>query len=130
MSENHAPASGGRQPPERSLVRWDRVPAEFHYLRAAVEACGETRVESFDRADGRHVRFIDTVTPNQLDLIRSAKEEMERRGDRARIEAWCAWKPVRPRPSVLTAMWHVKGLLFLFAELDGASPGAFDDGEE
>jgi hypothetical protein len=109
-----------------TVVRWDRVPAEFHYLRDAVETCGETRVTLYDPTVGRHVSFIETATDEQLDLIRSAKDQVERREDRLQIEDWCE-NPVQKRPFVRTAVWHIQGLLFLFDQLDGHQLEALDD---
>lgn len=109
-----------------TLVRWDRVPSELHYLRDAVEGCGETRVIHYDPSAGRHVPFIETATDEQLELIRSAKDQVERREDRMLIEQWCE-KPALQRPSIRTAIWHVQGMLFLFDQLDGHQLEVFDD---
>ncbi|MGB7324065.1 MAG: hypothetical protein WBD31_04290 [Rubripirellula sp.] len=109
-----------------TIVRWDRVPSEFHYLRDVVEACGETRVTHYDPMVGRQVAFIDTASNEQRDLIRSAKDQVERREDRPRIEQWCE-NPAQKRPSVRTAIWHIQGILFLFDQLDGHQPEVFDD---
>jgi hypothetical protein len=109
-----------------TLVRWDRVPTEFHYLRDAVEACGETRVMFYDPKVGRHVSFIETATDEQLNLIRSAKNQVERREHRLQIEDWCK-NPAQKRSSFRTAIWYIQGLLFLFDKLDGHQVETFDD---
>ncbi len=109
-----------------ALVRWNRVPPEFHYLRDAVEGCGETRVTLFDLELGRNVSFIETASDEQLCLIRSAKDEVARREDRPQIEEWCE-NPARARPSVRTAIWHIKGMLFLFDQMEGKRLGVFGD---
>lgn len=108
------------------LVRWDRVPTEFHYLRDAVEACGETRVTHFDSAVGCHVPFIETVSEQQLYLIRSAKDEVARREDRPHIEEWFK-NNFQARPQVRNAIWHIQGMLFLFGQLEGKQGSVFDD---
>ncbi|QDT16168.1 hypothetical protein [Alienimonas californiensis] len=110
----HPPAVAVPPPPP---LRWDGVPEAFHYLRAAVEACGETRVAHFDHTLGRHVPPIERLTEEQLDLIGAARTESRRRGDRAEIEQWCA-PPERPRPSIHRTMWAVQGMLFLFDQVD------------
>jgi hypothetical protein len=99
------------------IVRWDRVPVEFHYLRDAVEGCGETRVSQYDRNAGRHLSFFDTATGLQLELIRAAKEEVESRGDRLPMEQWCI-SFASPQPSVRNAVWYIQGMLLLFDQLD------------
>ncbi|TWU22863.1 hypothetical protein Pla52o_23920 [Novipirellula galeiformis] len=109
-----------------TVVRWDRVPSEFHYLRDAVEACGETRVTLFDPTVRRHVPLIETASEEQLDFIRSAKDQVERREDRLQIEKWCE-NPAQKRPSVRTAIWHIQGMLFLFDQLDGHQLEVFDE---
>ncbi|EMI47370.1 hypothetical protein [Rhodopirellula sp. SWK7] len=109
-----------------TLVRWDRVPPEFHYLRDAVEACGETRVTLYDSSVGRHIPFIETASSEQLDLIRSAKDQVERHEDRLQIEAWCE-NPAQKRPTVRSAIWHIEGMLFLFDQMDGHQLEVFDD---
>lgn len=105
-------------PRDMTVVRWNRVPSEFHYLRDAIEACGETRVTLRDPSVGRHVSFIETASDEQLDLIRHAKDQVERREDRLQIEKWCD-NPAQKRPSIRTAIWHIQGMLFLFDQLDG-----------
>ncbi|MEM6366497.1 MAG: hypothetical protein AAF745_18870 [Planctomycetota bacterium] len=109
-----------------TVVRWDHVPSNFHYLRDAVEACGETRVTLSDPTVGRHVPFIEIASDEQLDLIRSAKDQVARREDRFQIEKWCE-NPAQKRPSVRTAIWHIQGMLFLFDQLDGHQFEVFDD---
>jgi len=109
-----------------TLVCWDRVPPEFHYLRDAVEGCGETRVTLFDSALGRHVPFIETASDEQLRLIRSAKDDVACREDRPQIERWCG-NPAQATPSVRTAIWHIKGMLFLFDQLEDHRLDIFDD---
>ncbi|MEM9704054.1 MAG: hypothetical protein AAF907_16560, partial [Planctomycetota bacterium] len=80
-------------------VNWDVVPAEFQYLQEAVDACGETRTVFFNKAQSRHIPFIESASQAQLDLVKSARQETARRGLRERIEEWCS-PAQRPKPSV------------------------------
>jgi hypothetical protein len=97
-------------------ILWDGVPEDFHYLKDVVEACGETRVENYDDTEGGHISFIDRATPDQLALLRAAKNEIERREDAHLINRWCT-KAESRRPSEKTAAWHIRGILFLVSEL-------------
>ena len=108
-----------------SLVRWDRIPAEFHYLRDAIEACGETRICQSDATTECHRSFLGSATQEQLQLIRTAKDEVESRGERASIEQWCE-APAQLRPSVRAAIWHIQGMLMLFDQLEDNHVVDFD----
>ncbi|MBP88717.1 MAG: hypothetical protein CMJ64_18725 [Planctomycetaceae bacterium] len=98
-------------------IRWERVPTEFHYLRRAVEACGETRVSEFDPIEGRHIAFFERASADQLQVLQQTKNVIERREDRHPIEQWCS-QAESGRSSEKTAAWYIRGiLLLLVAEL-------------
>ena len=74
-------------------VNWDVVPESFHYLRQAVESCGETRILPYDPVLQRHVSFVERATKVQLDCLASVCAEVLRRGDLPDIRRWLrsAW---------------------------------------
>ena len=98
-------------------LRWDRIPDKFHYLREAVETCGEdTRTRHYDDTVGRHVSFIEKATQKQLAAIRRAKEAVDRRQHRRVIEDWCE-KMESGRPSEKAAAWGIAGILELISNI-------------
>lgn len=123
----HAVRPARRRKPIAPL-KWDRLPADFHYLRPVVEMCMDSRIAIFDDQSKQHVPFIRRATKEQLDLLATAKQQMEWCGHRERISQWCDMAE-RGRPSEKALAWHVRGILFAVSHLDEPDEGAISDND-
>lgn len=100
----------------RNLL-WECVPSEFLYLRQAVDRYGESGlVIPYDEVMGRHVRFAERATPEQLAELASACEGLSRRGGDARLIEWIDARE-GGRPSETRVASAIRGLLMTFQTL-------------
>jgi hypothetical protein len=95
---------------------WQVVPEWFHYFRNAVIACGETRVLRYDEALGRHVRFAECVTSEQLVHLTRVYEEVLQRGDLENLWDWLAEATIGSESEKMAA-WRIAGVLIVLADL-------------
>lgn len=94
-------------------MKWNVVPAQFHFLRPAVDACGETRVNHFNPELGRHESFLEKASPKQLATLTQAMADFEHREVGPEIQVWLA-NAEAGRPSEKDAAWRIRGVLMLF----------------
>lgn len=105
------------------IVDWQRVPSRFHYFREAVQACGETRILKYNEALGRHVRFVDNVTKEQLSHLIPVYEKVRAQRELESLWDWLE-KAEYGSESEKAAAWYVRGILMIFSDLaeDGVAP--------
>jgi len=98
------------------MVDWQIVRERFRYFRDAVNACGETRVLFFNDTLGRHIRFLESLTDDQLLHLTRLYKEILARGD---LESLWGWLPsaAQGSESEKTASWRIGGILIVLADL-------------
>jgi len=98
-------------------LRWESVPSELHYLRPVVERYGDLGMGvPYDEVMGRHVRWAERATPEQLAELAPICERLCRDGDLAALRAWIDASG-GGRPSVGAVAGAMSGLLNTLAHL-------------
>lgn len=101
-------------------------PKSFHYLRSAIEACGDTRIVPFDPILNRHVPFIERITPEQLDCLKHVHAEILRRNDDLSIATWCE-SMRNGSEEERKAAWRIGGILSVLYQLADREISPFCD---
>jgi hypothetical protein len=101
------------------MVRWDRVPERFHYLRNVVldNRPGDLGGARYDPKLERHIGPGETVTAEELSDLTRVYEELCRRNDNIAILEWLDDAFKAEKRTERDAAWYIQGLLFLFQEL-------------
>lgn len=105
------------------MVDWQSVPSRFDYFREAVLACGENRILKYSETLERHVRFVETITDEQLAQLVPVYETLLKQGDLDVLWDWLE-RARQGSESEKTAAWRIGGILMLFSDLAerGISP--------
>ena len=101
---------------DRSL-RWESVPPEFLYLQQAVDLYGELdHCIPFDEVSGRHIRFAERASAEQIADLAAIHAEFCRRKDNEKLIEWLDRRE-DGRPSERRIASAIRGLLMTFETL-------------
>jgi hypothetical protein len=97
-------------------VSWQCVPNCFHYFREAVQACGETRILKYNETLGRHVRFVEIVTEEQLMHLIPVYEKLLMQDELNGLWNWLE-RASQGSEFERGAAWYIGGILMVFSDL-------------
>jgi hypothetical protein len=104
------------------------VPSELHYIIPLAERHGsDAPVAQFDHAVGRHVRYAETLSAEDIAPLRPLYAEILAQGHVPLIKSWLQGQDGKDKcPSETT--WPIHGLLCLFQQLGDLGVAPFGDG--
>ena len=104
------------------------LPSELHYIIPLAERHGsEARVARFDHRLGRHVRYGETLTAEDIEPLRRLYAEICSKGQGPLINRWHQEHDDRRKCPPETT-WPIYGLLCLFDQLGRLEIAPFNDG--
>ena len=104
------------------------LPNELHYIIPLAERHGsDARVAQYDRRLGRHVEYGETLSQNEIELLRQLYTEIVAKGHNSLINTWHQGHNGKGRCPPETT-FPVYGLLCLFAQLGKLGIAPFTDG--
>lgn len=104
------------------------LPSELHYIIPLAERHGsDARISQFDQARGRHVRYAETLSAQEIEPLRQLYAEITAKGHAPLILSWHKGHEGGGTCPPETT-WPIYGLLSLFQQLGDLGVAPFGNG--